>query len=82
VRAGHALHALTTTLGLVAAQAIACIYDFYKIPGEETNVVFNFYVLALLTWSYLTVTLYYAYCALEREKGRSRADAGVLSYPK
>lgn len=82
VRAGHALHALTTTLALVASQAIACIYDFYKIPGEETNVVFNFYVLALLTWSYLTVALYYAYCALERDAGRSSANASILSYPK
>ncbi|KVL55205.1 hypothetical protein WS99_10160 [Burkholderia territorii] len=82
VRAGHALHALATTIALVAAQAIACIYDFYKIPGDETNVVFNFYVLALLTWSYLTVTLYYAYGALERDAGRSNVNANVLSYPK
>ncbi|WP_175964073.1 hypothetical protein [Burkholderia pyrrocinia] len=81
-RAGHVFHALTTTIALVASQAIACIYDFYKIPGEETNVVFNFYVLALLTWSYLTVTLYYAYGALERAAGRSNANANVLSYQK
>ncbi|MBN3787956.1 hypothetical protein [Burkholderia sp. Ac-20353] len=82
LRAGHALHALTTTVALVASLAIACIYDFYRIPGEDTNVVFNFYVLALLTWSYFTVVLYYAYCALEREKGRSQAGVGLLSYPK
>ncbi|MBY4767881.1 hypothetical protein [Burkholderia ambifaria] len=82
VRAGHVFHALTTTIALVASQAIACIYDFYKIPGEENNVVFNFYVLALLTWSYLTVTLYYAYGALERDAGRGKVNAHVLSYPK
>ncbi|EDT43508.1 hypothetical protein [Burkholderia ambifaria] len=82
VRAGHVFHALTTTIALVASQAIACIYDFYKIPGEETNVVFNFYVLALLTWSYLTATLYYAYGALERDAGRGNANANVLSYQK
>ena len=81
-RAGHALHALTTTLALVASQAIACIYDFYRSPGEDPNVFSIFYVLALLTWLYLTVALYYAYGALEREKGRSRTGAGVLSYPK
>ena len=81
-RAGHVFHALTTTIALVASQAIACIYDFYKIPGEETNVVFNFYVLALLAWSYLTVTLYYAYGALERDAGRGKVNANVLSYPK
>ncbi|BAX63133.1 hypothetical protein [Burkholderia stabilis] len=82
LRAGHAFHALTTLVALAASLAIACIYDFYKIPGDETNVVFNFYVLALLTWSYFTVVIYYAYCALEREQGRSRDGAGVLSYPK
>ncbi|WGY71358.1 hypothetical protein KEC55_30695 [Burkholderia cepacia] len=82
LRAGHAFHALTTAVALVASLAIACIYDFYKIPGEETNVVFNFYVLALLTWSYFTVVLYYAYCALGKQSGRSQAGSAVLSYPK
>ena len=50
--------------------AIAAIYDFYKIPGEETNVFFNFFTLALFTWAFLTVQLYYAYCALERATAR------------
>lgn len=66
-------HALLTTVALISCQAIASIYDFYKIPGEETNVVFNFFTLALFTWAFLTVELYYAYGALERalaEKGR------------
>ncbi|AXF24792.1 hypothetical protein CUJ89_31640 [Burkholderia pyrrocinia] len=82
LRAGQPFHALTTIVALVCSLAIACIYDFYKIPGEETNVVFNFYVLALLTWSYFTVAIYYAYCALERAQGRTNADTGVLSYSK
>ncbi|KER74627.1 hypothetical protein [Burkholderia aenigmatica] len=82
LRAGHVFHALTTAGALVASQAIACIYDFYRIPGDETNVVFNFYVLALLTWSYFVVVLYYAYCALERDHERGQIRAGVLSYPK
>lgn len=82
LRAGHAFQALTTTVGLVASLAIACIYDFYRIPGEETNVVFNFYVLALLTWSYLTAMLYYAYRALEQEAGCGNMNENVLSYPK
>ncbi|RQP97708.1 hypothetical protein DF164_32235 [Burkholderia stagnalis] len=29
-------------------------------PGEETNVVFNFIFLALLTWSCFAAELYYA----------------------
>ncbi|NHV28641.1 hypothetical protein [Burkholderia sp. D-99] len=59
-------HAMTTTVAAAASMAIACIYDFYPIPGDEHNVVLNFFVLALVTWSYMTVVLYYAYCALER----------------
>lgn len=60
---GHALAlAIPTALSLV----IALIYDFWKIPGEETNVFLNFFTLALLIWAYATVQLYYAYCALER----------------
>ncbi|MHA7685526.1 hypothetical protein [Cupriavidus sp. PET2-C1] len=63
---GAVFRAMALFLALVACQAIACIYDFYKIPGEETNVVFNFYTLALCTWAYLMPAIYYAYCALER----------------
>lgn len=51
---------LTTIANIV----IASIYDFYVIPGEETNVVFNFFFLALLTWSAAFVTMYYAYVVL------------------
>ena len=64
--AGERFHAMTTTVAAVTSMAIACIYDFYPIPGDEHNVVLNFFVLALVTWSYLTVVVYYAYCALER----------------
>ncbi|WP_431825216.1 hypothetical protein [Burkholderia sp. F1] len=58
--------AIAVLLALVTSQGIACIYDFYKIPGEETNVVLNFYVFALNTWAYFMPAIYYAYCALER----------------
>jgi len=64
--AGERFHALTLTIAMLTSLAIACIYDFYPIPGDAHNVVLNFYVLALVAWSYLTVALYYAYCALER----------------
>ncbi|KWA71560.1 hypothetical protein WL28_12435 [Burkholderia ubonensis] len=70
--AGQLFHAVTTTVALVASQAIACIYDFYPIPGDAHNVVFNFFVLALVTWSYVTASLYYAYCALERANRKDR----------
>ena len=65
---GAVLQAMVLLLGLVTSQAIACIYDFYKIPGEETNVVFNFYTLALCAWAYLWLAIYCAYSALERAR--------------
>ncbi|MFQ6346240.1 hypothetical protein ACQRBV_21535 [Pseudomonas sp. R11F] len=68
VTVGESLHAIGVMLGMLASLTIACIYDFYKIPGDATNVLLNFYVLALTTWAYLLVHLYYAYCALERSK--------------
>ncbi|MFM0557284.1 hypothetical protein P0D69_40985 [Paraburkholderia sediminicola] len=73
--AGQIFHSVTVTLALVSSQTIACIYDFYQIPGDEHNVVFNFYVLALVTWSYLNVSIYYAYCALERALERPALSA-------
>lgn len=66
---GAVPQAMALLLALVTCQAIAGIYDFYKIPGEDTNVVLNFYTLALCTWAFLMPALYYAYCALERAQG-------------
>ncbi|OXI33543.1 hypothetical protein [Burkholderia aenigmatica] len=66
--AGERFHAMTMIVALVTSQVIACIYDFYKIPGEEHNVVFNFYFMALLTWAYFIAASHYAYCALERKR--------------
>jgi len=63
-RAGEGFHAAAVGLALVTSQAIATIYDFYRIPGDEDQVIFL--ILALTTWAYLTVATYHAYCALER----------------
>jgi hypothetical protein len=54
-------------LAVAAAQAIAVIYDFYKIPGNEEQMIF--YTLATAAWAFLCVALYHAYCALERADG-------------
>jgi len=70
--AGEKFHAMTTTVAMVTSQVIACMYDFYEIPGDEHNVVFNFYFMALLTWAYFIAATSSAYCALERERGGSR----------
>lgn len=65
---GATLEALGVAVSLATSLAIAGIYDFYKIPGEETNVVLNFYTLALCTWAFLMPAIYYGYCALERTR--------------
>lgn len=64
MRVGENLHAMGVIVALVAGQAIASIYDFYKIPGDEEQVIF--FTLALTTWSYMLTQLYYAYGALAR----------------
>jgi hypothetical protein len=74
--AGEPLQALSVLFSLASALAIACIYDFYKIPGEDVNVVFNFYFLAGVTWSYQLFALYHAYDALERAE---QAGAGAVA---
>ncbi|WP_043288759.1 hypothetical protein [Paraburkholderia oxyphila] len=74
---GAVLEALGVTVSLMASLAIAGIYDFYKIPGEETNVVLNFYTLALCTWAGFMPTIYYGYCALERVQSGGQISKGL-----
>lgn len=77
---GAMLEALAVSVALMSSLAIAAIYDFYKIPGEETNVVFNFYTLALCTWAYFMPAAYYGYCALERARGRGLVSKSPAPY--
>ena len=62
---------------VVATTLLACIHgidDLYELPGEETNVVFNFGFLALMTWSYAYGVLFHAYEALERASLEGAGD--------
>jgi hypothetical protein len=61
---GEKLNAVSVIMALVSTQIIASTYDFYHIPGDDDHMIF--YIFALLSWSYMSVSLYYAYCALER----------------
>ena len=65
LRAGEKTHAIGLFLVMLSAQAIASIYDFFHIPGDDEQHTL-FYVLALITWAYALAETYYAYCALER----------------
>ncbi|ALV60158.1 MULTISPECIES: hypothetical protein [Burkholderia cepacia complex] len=64
IDAGENRNAASVTLALVSTQIIASIYDFYHIPGDSDHMIF--YTLAMFSWSYMSVSLYFAYCALER----------------
>ncbi|RKE36471.1 hypothetical protein B0G76_2663 [Paraburkholderia sp. BL23I1N1] len=77
---GAMLEALGVAGALVTSLTIAGIYDFYKIPGEETNVVLNFFTLALCTWAYFMPAIYYGYCALERARSGSVASNNPVPY--
>lgn len=65
LRAGEKAQAFGFAVSLVAAQVIASLYDFYKIPGDDDQHTL-FYIAALSTWAYSLLQTYYAYCALER----------------
>lgn len=68
---GELAHAVGVALVLASAQAIASIYDFYQLPGDQDHLLF--YTFAGLTWSFLCVEMYYAYCALERAQQRTHS---------
>ena len=72
-RFGERLHAFGVALAAVSALAVASIYDFFPIPGDESKGLFL--CIALTTWSYLMIQLYYAYLAFERAK-RTMVYAG------
>lgn len=66
LRAGENLHALLNALVTAAALAIAIVYDFFPIPGDDDKMLFMIY--ALTTWGCQIIQLYYAYGALGRAK--------------
>ena len=70
-RVAVGLHMVAATISLTILHTA---YDFYKIPGDETNLFFNFYFVAFLVWAYGYSAMYYGYLALEQESERA-ADA-------
>lgn len=77
---GAMFRAISMAIALFTSLAIAGIYDFYKIPGEETNVILNFYTLALCSWAYFMMAMYYGYCALERAQSGPLLSQSLAPY--
>ena len=67
--------AIHLSIAIVVSTMLHTAYDFYTIPGDETNVFLNFWVIALIVWSYLFAVIYYAYDALGRRSGESLSVA-------
>ncbi len=63
---GETAVAINLSIAIVASTALHTAYDFYALPGDETNIFLNFWFLALVVWSYLFSVMYYAYDALDR----------------
>lgn len=77
-RAGQTGHALGLLLVMLTSQAIATVYDFYHLPGDDNEHTL-FYILALSTWAFSLIETYHAYGALQRAEtapGAARAAAG------
>ena len=63
---GDTVVATHLSIAIIASTILHTAYDFYTIPGDETNIIFNFWFIALVVWSYLFAVIYYAYDALDR----------------
>lgn len=63
----HAVGVLAVT---TAGAAIAAIYDFYPIPGDDAHKTI-LYILALSTWASQMVVYYYGYRALHDHNVRA-----------
>ena len=69
--AGETRVAVGLSIGIAVATVLHTAYDFYTIPGDETNVFLNFWFIALVVWSYIFAVIYYAYDALDRASPQS-----------
>lgn len=63
--AGQTTVGIHLSLAIIVSTMLHTAYDFYTIPGDETNIIFNFWFIALVVWSYLFAVIYYAYIALD-----------------
>ncbi len=65
------VHMIITTLLLTYIHSIA---DFYPIPGDATNVLYNYAFMAFTFWAYGYLVIYFSYAALERHSVSSSGN--------
>ncbi|WP_116202670.1 transporter [Amycolatopsis circi] len=69
-QAGERLHAWGIAAVIVTSQIIASIYDFYTIPGDDSEKTL-FFIAALTVWGFCLFEIYHAYGALQRSAGKT-----------
>ncbi|GAB3857385.1 hypothetical protein GCM10028801_15930 [Nocardioides maradonensis] len=73
-QAGARREAVATAGVVLAGLAIALMYDFFPIPGDDANRTI-FYILALATWGTQMYVTYYAYRALDASGTTASTEA-------
>ncbi|MDX1876273.1 transporter [Mycolicibacterium sp. 141076] len=71
-------NAITVAAVTIAAAAIAGIYDFYRIPGDDQHHTI-FYILALTTWAAQMTVYYYGYRTLDRHTAHARTETALVA---
>lgn len=74
-RVGEQAHAFGITLVNVSFVIMALLEGIIAIPGEETNLILNFFFLAGWVWALGFAEIYFAYQALARHLTRPAAAA-------
>jgi len=72
-RIGAQGNAMAVAAVTIAAVAIAGMYDFYRIPGDDQHHTI-FYILALTTWAAQMTVYYYGYRALDNHTAQIPAE--------
>lgn len=71
-------NAISVAAVTIAAAAIAGIYDFYRIPGDDQHHTI-FYILALTTWAAQMTVYYYGYRTLDRHTAHARTETALVA---
>ncbi|BCI79131.1 hypothetical protein MTY66_07560 [Mycolicibacterium sp. TY66] len=71
-------NAISVAAVTIAAAAIAGIYDFYRIPGDDQHHTI-FYILALTTWAAQMTVYYYGYRTLDRHSAHARTETALVA---